>query len=972
MFVGRDDDLAVLQEAWQKAKAGKPQVVAVIAESGLGKTRLIQEFYSWLSTSEDAVGGEGYWPDQLARIQNASEKREMLLLNPGTDACVMDGRNVPFLWWGIGLPNTGGDTNSVTTSLTQYETRLQPHLLAYINAVRVSELKLEHAKSAGSTAVSLGLNYAEKILPHLGMAALAGLTFGMAGPAYALMGAIKDVGSAGWEARKRQQEIDRLDSRNIAAAGAVAEKHKDIADQILGNLAHVCNVPPKPLAKLPLVLVVDDAQWIRADLSLCKLLSDLLVRAGKQNWPVLVLVTSWEAEWRAAEPITWGDGIKQRISEVFAAQSVNLQELFLQPAERLEDVVAAAFPGLTESQSALVLSKAEGNALRLYNVLSYLEGTKQLFEGRDIEAPLSEQGEQAFAAESFDAFIVQRLQSTPEYVQAALGIASLQGMQFSAQAVAAAARNIQIANADRGLTEGENPHAFIKSAAAELAEFRAEYYQRAADGNLANLMDREEAARALEAALANLTANTANSSDPVELSEQWQAQLALFDSDDVQNRTVAFEALYRLAEKAYGDADYLATRRYATRWAEEWLGHQPGNNSTYVQQCIIGYLAELGQSQLAMSLSETCLEAIRANRDGFPESYVANQLQWALLIAGDGARALGDFDIALSYFNEGSQLSTRLASETATADNLHYVSLFGERLHDLKSLSDPADSLQGLEDVLETKRGIIEQRPDFRAYDDLATILSKLAKANLQRGLTAPVAQLVAELNGVVEKLSEMEADIGQTASHAARLHGLGDIYRLQSRHPEARELFHRALEKSWRAAEQLKTPQARRTLSLILERLALVAEAEGKLDLAISYLLSCMEIKDELLDSTDGFEALNDKVIIANKLVQLFAAKRDYRRSVHFAEEAIKVNAVHVERGLISKEHFAQLQGQVIASTAVLLAKDDGVDVTIAPWQPPTAWFDIGLQDIPRDTPRNSICPCGSGERFKHCHGRY
>jgi len=23
------------------------------------------------------------------------------------------------------------------------------------------------------------------------------------------------------------------------------------------------------------------------------------------------------------------------------------------------------------------------------------------------------------------------------------------------------------------------------------------------------------------------------------------------------------------------------------------------------------------------------------------------------------------------------------------------------------------------------------------------------------------------------------------------------------------------------------------------------------------------------------------------------------------------------------------------------------------------------------RDTPRNALCPCGSGKKYKHCHGR-
>ncbi|MBN8499569.1 MAG: SEC-C domain-containing protein [Sphingomonadales bacterium] len=953
------------------AKAGKPQVVAIIAESGLGKTRLVQEFYSWLSITEDARGGNGYWPDQLGRVRSASETRETLLLNPDIDACVMDGRNVPFLWWGIGMPNTGGDSNSVTTSLTQYETRLQLHLLAYINAVRVSELRMEHAKSAGSTAVSLGLNYADQILPHLGMAALSGLTFGMAGPAYALMGAIKDVSSAGWEARRRQQEINRLDSRDITAATAAAEKHQDIADLILGNLDLVCHAPPKPLDRLPLVLVIDDAQWIRADLSLCKLLCELLAKAGAEKWPLLALVTSWEAEWRSVNPISWDGSAKDRISEIFTAQAVNLHEHFLRPADRLEDVIAVAFPGLTEDQTALVLGKAEGNALRLYNVLSYLEGKKQYFEGRDIAAPLSVQGAQAFAAEDFDAFVMQRLQSAPEHVQAALGIASLQGMQFSAQVVAAAASKIDIANADRGLAEGENPYAFIKSAAAELAEFRAEYYQRAADNNLANLMDRDDATKALEAALVTLTGSGGDEPDPTTVAAQWQAQLALFASNDLAKRTIAFEALFRLAEKAHRDGDYLATQNFARRWAEEWLQRGPGHNTSYIQQCIIGYLAQFGQSQLALALAEECLKAIRENRDGYPESYVPMQLRWARLIAGDSAKALGKIEDALTHFNAGLQLSDELYQSGGQAEDLRYCSLFAERLSDIEAAFDPDSMLSRLEAVLEAKRKIVQQRPDFQAYEDLAIILEKLAHARHDHGEAKAVADLTNELSDVVQKIGGIASNDLQISSHAARLCNLADMFLLQSNHAEAKAILHRALEISWRTSGRLKTPQSKRTVSLVLERLAVVAEAQGDQHLALSYLLSCMDIKEALASSTDSIQALNDKVIIANKLTHLFFVNRDYKQARRFSDEATKVNAIHVEREIMSEEQFAENQEQVMAAKVELLARNDGIDLAITPWQPPPAWSESASAAIPRDTPRNASCPCGSEKRFKHCHGK-
>ena len=64
-FGGREADLRLMQAAWDDARRGTPRVLALVAESGFGKTRLAQECYNWLSVTQDGRDGAGYWPDQL-------------------------------------------------------------------------------------------------------------------------------------------------------------------------------------------------------------------------------------------------------------------------------------------------------------------------------------------------------------------------------------------------------------------------------------------------------------------------------------------------------------------------------------------------------------------------------------------------------------------------------------------------------------------------------------------------------------------------------------------------------------------------------------------------------------------------------------------------------------------------------------------------------------------------------------------
>ena len=48
-FVGRDADLQQLARAWAEAKEGRGQVVSVVGEAGIGKSRLLHEFKQWLA-----------------------------------------------------------------------------------------------------------------------------------------------------------------------------------------------------------------------------------------------------------------------------------------------------------------------------------------------------------------------------------------------------------------------------------------------------------------------------------------------------------------------------------------------------------------------------------------------------------------------------------------------------------------------------------------------------------------------------------------------------------------------------------------------------------------------------------------------------------------------------------------------------------------------------------------------------------
>ena len=48
-FVGREEELALLARRWERARAGEGQLVLIVGEPGLGKSRLIEEFHARLA-----------------------------------------------------------------------------------------------------------------------------------------------------------------------------------------------------------------------------------------------------------------------------------------------------------------------------------------------------------------------------------------------------------------------------------------------------------------------------------------------------------------------------------------------------------------------------------------------------------------------------------------------------------------------------------------------------------------------------------------------------------------------------------------------------------------------------------------------------------------------------------------------------------------------------------------------------------
>jgi Adenylate and Guanylate cyclase catalytic domain/AAA ATPase domain len=55
-LVGRDEEIAMLMRRWERARQGEGQLVLIVSEPGLGKSRLVEEFHARLRDTPHTLG----------------------------------------------------------------------------------------------------------------------------------------------------------------------------------------------------------------------------------------------------------------------------------------------------------------------------------------------------------------------------------------------------------------------------------------------------------------------------------------------------------------------------------------------------------------------------------------------------------------------------------------------------------------------------------------------------------------------------------------------------------------------------------------------------------------------------------------------------------------------------------------------------------------------------------------------------
>ncbi len=884
LFVGRQNELNCLQAAWLKAKLGNPKLIAIVAESGFGKTRVVQQFYNWLSIAEDGIGGAGYWPDVLLAHQ------DNLMVSPNAAECQTEVA-MPFLWLGIRANNPGGRNQSLVSAIWQLEDNLKPHLISYTRAAQIAALRRQQVAARSWDATDLGL-------------AAAGLIPGL-DSIFSLIGTAKTLVAGAADAARIEGEIADIRERPLDPGTALAERRRSIVDLAHDDLRIIMHAPPEGMHPLPLVLFIDDAQWLGSDPNLPAFLARIMESARREGWPLLTIVTSWEREWHAPSPA----GIR----DVFA--SFDVEELSLNRIDDLRPLVQAAFPGLAAAQVDALLARADGNAQFLVEMLRHLESNPGYFVDRNCRNPLTDDGLEQVRGLPFEGLVANRLRSTPKHVQTALGLASLQGMRFAPSIVVDSAARLAVASVDQGIAQAENPHAFVSRVDIDGGEFRATYYHSCARENLVNLIDLASAEAALREAL---EARQVGPGEAAATSiSSLESQVTLLESSVRSQRLVGFAALSQLVRDASARADYATALTLAERWAEAWeeeTAAEPADFATADLWAIVDALLLWRRYNAAEAVARFWAALAERHAASSPTVDALRDHSVSLIKVGDALRDRGKSDEALRVHRQSLDIAEKLAAQLGTPEALRDHSISLNRVGDvLKDQGERREALRLYRQSLDIAEDLAAQLGTPEALRDHTMSLERVGDVLRDQGEHGEALRLHRQSLGIRERLAAQLGTPEALRDQGASLNKVGDALRDEGERGEALRLYRQSLDIAEKLAAQLGMPDTLRDHSISLNKVGDALRDQGERGEALRLYRQSLDIAEKLAAQLGTPEALRDHSISLERIGDILKdqgerseALRLYRQSLGIREklaaqlgtpEALRDHSVSLER---------------------------------------------------------------------------
>jgi hypothetical protein len=368
-FIGRDKELAKLLDIYEDTKAGNTNVVILEADTGIGKTRLIQELYHYLTIYDDEPN---YWPDNL------EDTKHTMTIVPEFEVLENNAElQMPWMWVAMRCQNQDErNSHYHTTALNQIRKQIKLHLGGLIEQKRQSA----DNRKAVRNGVSLFVNYA---FPGSGAAVsliadiLTGLDSGLH-----TYESLKNMWG-NWRNNKDNQHRDR----NAILA---QQEYTSFIDQTMDIFSAILSTNKKE-HKLPLILVVDDAQW--AD-PLTLAFTKRLVETGvEKQWPILILCTCWESSLKAQILTPTAEGLVHfgdLVNQLEAVNRTHLIKMRKLSNTHMEQIISLELNNINAEAKKRLAVECSGDLELLWDSIKRIKNIPGLIGATgDLQIPLS-------------------------------------------------------------------------------------------------------------------------------------------------------------------------------------------------------------------------------------------------------------------------------------------------------------------------------------------------------------------------------------------------------------------------------------------------------------------------------------------------------------------------------------------------------------------------------------------------------
>ncbi len=569
-FCGREAELDQLVTTYRDIKAGGgPRIVAVLGDRGIGKTRLVHEFYRRLAKPE--FDPENYWPDVPLMTGNnvdVTPHSDLPAARAHYQRFGLSERRMPFLWWGFRLHDRE-DRNAARMGMIDHRVPLDFHLMERrlreeIDAASPGRREKDNLVDAGKKIAGL--------IPYVDAAI----------NLFELWELYRKHGDERrqHEALKHKSQVDWVSSSMHQAAGV---NERTILD--LGALMGSEN--------LPVIVYCDDAQLagFRGEDGTYAFLHELWHRAVARRWPLMLIATHWVVDWN----IDQRDQRDLCIASIFrqANESARLR-IDLSPEVPFNAIVQAGLPDLPLKDQEFLLNKADGNPQLLVELISSIDKSPA-WRNRDTGAlePHARDAIERTPSKLVD-MIISRLENadTPEHLRQIAALSATQGMDFRGHLSTRAAKALGLPDAANALPEMHDPH-YLASGIDADGEGVGHFVQKAARDAAMSMLGRHVGSEAqVEGVLLN-------------------AAIALSDAPDFWSATPSREAAVTLGViAALGSKQTDQLMRQRAGWALLALAEQARNDGDPATACAYAEDFQRGIDASLWAIGDYRLEAI--------------------------------------------------------------------------------------------------------------------------------------------------------------------------------------------------------------------------------------------------------------------------------------------------------------------------------------------------------------------------